>query len=436
MGFFGSLDHEVMLSTLAEKIHDNRFLGLIKQMLQAGYLEDWIWNATLSGSPQGGVASPILSNVYLHKLDVFVETVLIPEYTRGKRKKVNPSYQKTATALAQARKRGDREQARQLRKRLHELPSGDPHDPGYRRPRYARYADDVLLGFTGPKAEAEQIRQGLAQFLRDDLKLELNETKTLITHARTGAARFLGYEITVQHADDKVTRGRRAANGVIELRVPKDVVTAACARYMKGGKPARRTTIVNQHDYVIVNTFGAEYRGIVQYYLLAGNVHRLHRLQWVALTSLLKTLACKHDSTVSKTAARYQAKVETPHGLRTCIQASVQREPNRKPLVARFGGIPLRRQKTAILHDRVPDRIAYPRKELITRLTRGQCELCEQRGDVRVHHNRTLAELDTPGPPRPVWMELMARRRRKTLVVCADCHDHIHAGKPATTHAA
>src|SRR6266568_1401843 len=199
-----------MLSTLAEKIHDNRFLGLIKQMLQAGYLEDWIWNATLSGSPQGGVASPILSNVYLHKLDVFVETVLIPEYTRGKRKKVNPSYQKTATALAQARKRGDREQARQLRKRLHELPSGDPHDPGYRRLRYARYADDVLLGFTGPKAEAEQVRQRLAQFLRDNLKLELNETKTLITHARTGAARFLGYEITVQHADDKVTRGRRA----------------------------------------------------------------------------------------------------------------------------------------------------------------------------------------------------------------------------------
>src|SRR5439155_4416285 len=140
------------------------------------------------------------------------------------------------------RKRGDREQARQLRKRLHELPSGDPQDPGYRRLRYARYADDVLLGFTGPKAEAEQVRQRLAQFLRDNLKLELNETKTLITHARTGAARFLGYEITVQHADDKVTRGRRAANGVIELRVPKDVVTAACARYMKGGKPARRTT--------------------------------------------------------------------------------------------------------------------------------------------------------------------------------------------------
>ena len=80
---FGSFDHEIMVEILSEKIHDGRFLRLIKQMLQAGYLEDWRWNATLSGVPQGGVVSPILSNIYLHKLDEFVETVLIPQHTRG-----------------------------------------------------------------------------------------------------------------------------------------------------------------------------------------------------------------------------------------------------------------------------------------------------------------------------------------------------------------
>jgi group II intron reverse transcriptase/maturase len=433
---FGSLNHDVMITTLAEKLHDNRFLRLIQQMLTAGYLEDWVWNATLSGAPQGGVVSPILSNIYLHKLDVFVETVLIPEYTRGKRKKVNPAYQKVKLALERAHKRGDRETYRKLRRRLRSLPSGDPNDPDYRRLRYCRYADDTLLGFTGPKTEAEEIKQRLAGFLRDELKLELNEAKTLVTHAKMDAARFLGYEITVQQANDKVTRGRRAANGVIELRVPRDVVKAACARYMRGGKPARRSAIVNQHDYVIVNTFGAEYRGIVQYYLLAGNVHRLHRLHWVALTSLLKTLACKYDSTVSKIAARYQTKIETPHGLRACFEATVTRDPGRKPLVARFGGIPLRRQKNAVLHDRIPDRIAYPRKELITRLTRGDCEFCGRRGDVRVHHIRALADLDASGLPRPAWADIMAKRRRKTLVVCADCHNHIHAGESVTTHAA
>jgi group II intron reverse transcriptase/maturase len=89
---FGSLDHQVMLAILAEKIHDNRFLALMKQMLQAGYLEDWKWNATLSGCPQGGVVSPILSNIYLDRLDKFAETVLIPQYTRGEHRKPNPEY--------------------------------------------------------------------------------------------------------------------------------------------------------------------------------------------------------------------------------------------------------------------------------------------------------------------------------------------------------
>ena len=154
-------------------IHDNRFLRLVRNMLTAGYLEDWVWHATLSGAPQGGVASPILSNIYLHKLDVFVETVLIPEYTRGKLRARNPAYRKVEQALAAARRRGDRAQARSLLKRLHSLPSQDPDDPDYRRLRYCRYADDTLLGFAGPKAEAEEIKQRLAAFLRDELKLEL-----------------------------------------------------------------------------------------------------------------------------------------------------------------------------------------------------------------------------------------------------------------------
>jgi group II intron reverse transcriptase/maturase len=143
---FGSLDHEVMARILAEKIHDNRFLRLIKNMLRAGYLEDWQWNATLSGAPQGGVASPVLSNIYLDRLDKFAETVLIPEYTRGKSRKANPAWTKVAKAMAAARRRGDRAAARALRQQRRGLPSRDPGDPGYRRLRYLRYADDHLFG--------------------------------------------------------------------------------------------------------------------------------------------------------------------------------------------------------------------------------------------------------------------------------------------------
>src|SRR5437763_7256893 len=210
----------------SEKIHDNRFLRLVRNMLTAGYLEDWKWGATLSGAPQGGVASPILSWIYLHKLDQFVETVLIPEYTRGGRRARNPAYLDLQNQLAKARRRGDRPLARALRRRMVSLPSADPDDPGYRRLRYCRYADDHLLGLAGPKAEAEEIKQRLAEFLRDELKLELSQDKTLITHARTGAARFLRYEITIQHNDTKKTGRYRRVNAQVALPVPGDVTKA------------------------------------------------------------------------------------------------------------------------------------------------------------------------------------------------------------------
>ncbi len=432
---FGSFDHQVMLSILAEKIHDNRFLRLLRNMLQAGYLEDWIWNATRSGAPQGGCVSPVLSNIYLHRLDSFVETVLIPEYTRGARRARNPAYLKEAAALARARRAGDRAEARKTRDRMRSLPSGDPHDPGFRRLRYVRYCDDHLLGFTGPKAEAEEITQRLGQFLRDDLTLELSADKTLITHARSDRASFLGYEISVQHDDrQRTASGRRAVNGAVSLHVPASVITAKNALYLKRGKPARRPQLINYSDHDIVRIYGAEYRGLVQYYLLAGDVRRLHRLHWVMLTSLLTTLASKHRSTPTKIAAKYKATIITPQGPRTCFEAVVERGRGSRPLVARFGGIPLTRQKTAVINDQLPTRITYPRRELIGRLSATRCELCEQTGEVQVHHVRTLAELDARDPTP--WAKVMIRRRRKTLVVCADCHDRIHEIRSASTFTA
>jgi len=422
---FDTLDHEVMIEALGEKIHDNRFLRLVRHMLAAGYLEDWVWNATLSGVPQGGVISPILSNIYLHRLDTFVETVLIPEYTRGERRKRHPGYLRVQHAIETARRRGDRAAVRELRRQQRSLPSQDPADPDYRRLRYVRYADDHLLGFTGPKTEAEQIKNRLAAFLREDLALELSEEKTLVTHARTGAARFLGYEITIQHADHYIHGGRRRVNGAVLLRVPRDVIKAKCAPYLQHGKPELRSALVNDDDLSIVSRYGSEYRGLVNYYLLARDVWCLTRLRWVMETSLLKTLACKHGSTVSKMAARYKAKVSTPHGLRTCFQATVER-PGKTALTARFGGLPLRQQKRAVLNDRAPAPGTFPRKELIRRLLAGRCEMCQQIGPVQVHQIAKLAHLTIPGRPQPAWAATMAGRKRKTLVVCQPCHNAIH----------
>jgi hypothetical protein len=420
-----------MLSALAEKINDNRFLRLIKQMLQAGYLEDWEWNATLSGVPQGSVVSPVLSNIYLDRMDKFAETVLMPEYTRGQVRAKNPGYRRAESALRRARRRGDRAAARELLRRQRSMPSMDPQDPGYRRLRYTRYADDALLGFTGPKAEAEEIRARLAAFLHDDLKLELSEEKTLITHARTQAAKFLGYEVTTAHDDRRVTGGRRRLNGTVQLRVPKTVIKAKCAPYLMRGKPASRPALKDRDDHAIISTYGAEYRGIVQYYLLAVDVWRLNRLEWVMKTSMLKTLAHRHRSTVTKMARKHKAVTVTPSGPRRCFEARVERD-GRKPLVARFGGIPLKRQKRTVITDR-PQGPARPRqKELITRLLAGQCESCGQPGPVEAHQVRKLSDLTRPGQPQPEWARLMTRKQRKTLIVCAPCHTAIHAGSLAT----
>ena len=282
-----------------------------------------------------------------------------------------------------------------------------------------------MLGFTGPKHEAGEIRTRLADFLRDDLKLELNEDKTLITHARTQAARFLGYAITVQYARD-----RPAVNGSIGLRVPRDVIKEKCGPYLNHGKPEYRAGLLNFDDYQIISTYGAEYRGVAQYYLLAGDVSRLNRLEGVAKTSMLKTLAARHRSTVTKMALKYKARTATPHGPRTCFEATVER-PGRKPLVARFCCIPLIRQKKAVLNDHQPVPVTR-RKELITRLRTGTCELCEQHAPVEVHQVAKLADLHKLGRPQPAWAALMTRMRRKTLVVCAPCHHQaIHNRQPA-----
>ena len=149
------------------------------------------------------------------------------------------------------------------------------------------------------------------------------------------------------------------------------------ARQTRAADPA----LINRDDYTIVATYGAEYRGIVQYYLLAGDVYRLHRLRWVMETSMLKTLAAKHRSTVSKMAAKHKAKIDDPARAAHLLRGHASTRNGRKPLVARFGGIPLKRQKTAVLDDRQPDRVDLPAQGTDRPAPeRARCEICEQHG--------------------------------------------------------
>ncbi len=299
--FFDSLDHAVLDSILTEHIHDNRFLRLLRALLKAGYLEAWVYHRTLSGAPQGSIVGPILSNIYLARFDQYVETVLIPQYTQGERRRANPIYEQISHRAKYLARVGRTAEAAILRKKRRTLPSIDPHDPSYRRLHYTRYADDFLLGFCGPRDEAETIKAQLRHFLRDTLKLELSDAKTLITHARTTPARFLGYEVQVIQNDTLCDRtGRRATNGTIGLKIPVDVIQAQCQRYMRHGKPIHRTECIFDTDFSIIAQYQQEFRGFVESYRMAYNLAVQGTwLKHVMEQSLTKTLGLNSTSSAN-----------------------------------------------------------------------------------------------------------------------------------------
>ena len=427
-GYFDTINHDRLMGILRENIKDERFLRLIAELLRAGYLEEWKYNQTFSGTPQGSVLSPLLSNIYRDKFDQYVTMTLIPQYTRGKVRRKNPEYEKLTKRIAQLRQQGDKEGAKHLRQQRNRISSKDPTDPNYRRIRYLRYADDFLIGFDGPKSEAGEIKQTIKQWLKENLQLDLSDAKTLITHAVEGAARFLGFDIVNQQENTQLTDGKRRINGYLGLRVPSSVVENHCARYMQNGRPKHRSELIKNSDYSIVATYQAEYRGIVQYYLPAHHVYSLNKLHWAMRRSLLNTLAAKHRTKATAMRARYETWTTTAEGetLR-CLQVQVERE-GKPPLIAQFGGIALKRQPLAILDDHPPE-IWNRGTELLERVLADTCELCESQKDVEVHHVKKLADLKKRrGGRKPSqWMVHMIARQRKTLVVCRCCHEAIHA---------
>lgn len=427
--YFDSMNHDVLLEILSRDIHDNRMLRLISNMLKAGYLEDWKFNQTISGCPQGGVISPLLANIYLNEFDQWMEKTVIPENTRGKRQKGNPAYNRMNAQIDKAKKSGDKRKVHKLKVERRSIPSVDPYDKNYRRCRYVRYADDFIIGFTGSKAEAEAIKTRMRDFLKCELKLELSEEKTLITNAGSQAARFLNYDIKAQRSDDYIDpTGRRGANGVIALFVPAKVIEDKRRSFMRNGKVIHRNALLHDDDFSIVQRFQQEYRGLVQYYILAQNLSWFSELYWTMGTALLKTLACKHRSSVSKQRAKYQSTTVSTSGKTVpCLQVVVNR-PGKKPLVATWGGISLVHKRRAVIQDK-PYQVYGGRTELIKRLTADTCELCGSRKNIEVHHIRKLSDLKTKGKAAPpAWVWIMAARKRKTLVVCRECHTAIHNG--------
>ena len=336
-----------------------------------------------------------------------------------------------------ARRKGKKELVKELEKQRRQIPSGDPLDPDYRCLRYSRYADDFLLGFAGPRSEAEEIKQNIMNFLKS-IKLDLSEEKTLITHATSQTAHYLGYDIRVAidnnqmtKQDKQHTRHRsRAINMLPVLSVPEKVARSWKMKYTKNGKPANRPELLQCSDFEIVMTYGSEFRGIVNYYSMAYNVARsFYPVKYMFMESAARTLANKHKMSRKSIFAKYKRTSE--QGVKALIVETPN--PNRpdKPYYAKLGEQPIRTSFATVVQNKI-DTYYVNRNELVRRLLAETCELCGSKDGIAVHHIRKLADIKKKHQGRksaPDWAKFMLARNRKTVVVCHKCHTEIHAGR-------
>lgn len=437
-GFFDNIDHNVLISILRERISDERFLGLIRKFLNAGYVEDWKYNKTYSGTPQGGIISPILANIYLDKFDKYIKEYAA-KFRKGDRRSINPEYwrlnNKKNWLKKKLQKTSDEQMRRsylyeiaQLSKQMLSTPHKDAMDADFRRMQYVRYADDFLISVIGSKSECETIKADITQFMREQLKLELSDEKTLITHAQD-KAKFLGYEIFIRKSD-AVKRNKdgvlkRDFNGAVVLTLNSAVIQKKLTEYnalevrnidgkdIWWSKPRRYMTPMKPED--IHAQYNAEIRGLYNYYSLAANVSKeCASFAFIMKMSMLKTLGWKLNTSARKVRQKYQKDKDfvIPYN---------DAKGKQKYRVFYNEGFKKRNAQFDVDYDKLPQTMYVPYPSLVERLKDGRCELCGKEGKVVMHHVRTLTKLKGNNE----WEKLMLKRHRKTLVVCEDCNSMI-----------
>lgn len=429
-GCFDNINHETLIGIMEEKIKDGRFISLVRKLLKAGYMENWKKENTYSGTPQGGIISPLLTNIYMDKVDKWVESELLKKHNKRldpKGRRRNPEYSRFSSLIEKARKEGDQEAAKKYLKMRKNVNSRIQADKTFRKLEYTRYADDFLLSYSGKKKEAEEIKEEIGKFLRQEMKLEMSKEKTLVTHAKSQEAKFLGYGISIHPMKPEI----RKITGLVKLSVPKEVITRAMRKYCKKGKPVHRAEILQETNHDIVWQFQGEYRGLVQYYQMAQNVSALSKVGWVTRASLLKTLAHKNKMTVNQTGKKF-AGTQTVNGQSYKTIEIVKVRKGKKPIIARFGAVSLARNPKPEYIENQKQRTSWnPRTSgILKRMEAEECEMCGLNGRVESHHVKKLKDLQKQGrKERPVWQKRMIALQRKTMWCCQECHQAIHDGK-------
>lgn len=447
-GCFDHVDHHVLVNILRRRIQDEHFIGLIWKFLKAGYLEDWIYHNTYSGTPQGSIISPILANIYFNELDVFMAQYA-QSFRQGDRRHINPAYKKLLNKrngrkqwlkrnedkISPEQKEAVSAEINEINQYLRTIPYVDPMDSSYKRLVYVRYADDFLIGVIGSKEDAKQVKDSVGQFIREQLHLELSQEKTLITHG-TDFARFLSFQITAS-TEQNSTRTKagyikRSYTGRIKLYVPKDKWLKRLLSYgalkihydkSQGNKeiwePICRSGLRNLDDLEILNQYNAEIRGLYNYYRIAHNATVLNNFLYVMRYSMYKTFAGKYRTSMRKIIRKYTRNKD--------FVVTYQGKSGEKSVVFYNQGM----QRDTHVRAADPDIIGRAKENryntsLIQRLQGCQCEWCGATDvDIEIHHVKKLKDLSG----KAEWERRMIARRRKTMALCHNCHVKLHAGK-------
>ena len=443
-GFFDNIDHGVLIDILRERISDERFLRLIRKFLNVGYLENWQFHNTYSGTPQGGIISPILANIYLDKFDKYMKAYM-DGFNKGKKRKATLEYKRANAKVCRYRekiaKEEDTDTKMELMKEYKELfqknlsmVSGNALDETYRRLWYVRYADDFLIGVIGSKAECVKIKADLTDYMQETLKLELSAEKTLITNARD-RAKFLGYEIYVRKTN-ALTRNcngvvQRNANAKVVIEAPMEAAKKKLLEYKamvvkddgkspKGyWKPIGRRAHIRLRPEQLVALYNGEIRGFYEYYSLAHNIGKVgNAFGYVMKYSLYKTLAAKYRCRVGRIKSRFRKDKDF-------VVTYKDAKGKIKHIVLYNGGFTIKNANKFSNVDNLPQAVInVPYPTLAERLMDKCCELCGKEGEELVmHHVRKLTLLKGDKP----WEQLMLKRHRKTLAVCNECMQHIAA---------
>lgn len=440
---FDSFDHHVLIELLRKRIDDENFISLMWKFLRAGYMEQWTYNKTYSGTPQGSGMSPILANIYLSELDNFIEDYRVTfevgekrrkatkEYSRfkGKHERLRKKYEKMKDILPKDERKELIKQLKNVQLEKLQMLVYPVKDENYKRLTYNRYADDFVIGIIGSKAEANQTKEVIKQFLQETLKLTLSEEKTKVTHS-ADKIRYLGYDISVSR-DKSFTRTstgslQRLWYGKVKLTMPKEKWISKLQEYktfkivkdengIERWKTMHRKNLTSRNDIEIISKYNAEIRGIYNYYCLAQNVSTLDKFYNIMKSSMYKTYANKYRSTVNEIKAKHTKdgafviKYQTKGGIKDCefYHDGFTRKKNDMP--AYVDVLPQYKK-----YDK-PNSLAY-------RLKSKTCEFCgAESEELIMHHVKRLKDLSEDMPTQ----KLMLEKRRKSLALCENCYKKV-----------